>query len=338
MFKCIYGETANDMWIQAYNAVINSDSVGSRNGTTREILHAALSINDPVQKWVSCRTPPISIGYALADLIWILAGSDDAQVINYWNTALPNYAGEYRYYPGAYGNRIFYKHGINQLEKVYETLKNNPESRQAVIIIWDPKIDLPYCDGFSNNKDIPCNICSLIKVRNGKLEWTQIMRSNDLVLGLPYNIVQFTSIQEILASWLNVEVGTYNHISDSLHIYEEKLTSSGMNDLTVINGDSLGISKYDFPNVINILYKNMQIISQDTKLTTSQLVDISNQETGYEAYNNILRILCAYAANKRQDYEAREIIINLCTNQAYITMWNNWLPQYLGGKKHVKND
>lgn len=338
MFKCIYGETANDMWIQAYNAVINADSVDSRNGTAREILHAALSINDPVQKWVSCRIPPISIGYALAELIWILAGSDDAQIINYWNTALPNYAGEYRYYPGAYGNRIFYKHGINQLEKVYETLKNHPESRQAVIIIWDPKIDLPYCDGSPNNKDIPCNICSLIKVRNGKLEWTQIMRSNDLMLGLPYNIVQFTSIQEILASWLDVEVGTYNHISDSLHIYEEKVTSSGMSDLTVINGDSLGISKYDFSNVVNTLYKNMQIVSQDTKLTTSQLVDISNQETGYEAYNNILKILCAYAANKRQDYEARETIINLCTNQAYITMWNNWLPQYSGGKKHVKNN
>lgn len=338
MFKCIHGETANDMWIQAYNTVINADSVDSRCGITREILHAALSINNPVQKWVSCRTPPISIGYALAELIWILAGSDDAQVINYWNTALPNYAGEYRYYPGAYGNRIFYKHGINQLEKVYETLKNHPESRQAVIIIWDPKIDLPYCDGSPNNKDIPCNICSLIKVRNGKLEWTQIMRSNDLILGLPYNIVQFTSIQEILASWLNVKVGTYNHISDSLHIYEEKIASSGMNGLTVITGESLGISKRDFSHVVNMLYKNMQILSQDIKLTTSQLIDISNQETGYEAYNNILKILCAYTANKRQDYEARETIIKLCTNQAYITMWNNWLPQYSGGKKNVKNN
>ena len=65
---------------------------------------------------------------------------------------------------------------------------------------------------------------------------------------------------------------------------------------------------------------------------------LGRAETEYEAYNNILRILCAYAANKRQAYEARDIIINSCTNQAYITMWNNWLPQYSGGKKHVKNN
>ena len=35
------------------------------------------------------------------------------------------------------------------------------------------------------------------KVRQGKLEWSQIMRSNDVLLGMPYNFIQFTGLQEI---------------------------------------------------------------------------------------------------------------------------------------------
>lgn len=338
MFKCIQGKTANDVWEQSYNLVKCGDCVNSRNGKNREILHAALSIENPVQKWVSCRYPPISIGYALAELIWILNGSDDAKVINYWNVALPNYAGTYPYYPGAYGNRIFYKHGINQLEKVYETLKNNKESRQAVILIWDPKIDLPYCNGEPNNNDIPCNICSMIKVRNDKLEWTQIMRSNDLVLGLPYNIVQFTSIQEILASWLKIDVGTYNHISDSLHIYEKKTNNLTSTNIKVVNEDSLGIEKKDFINVVGLLYERMELIANSSEINDDFLIEMSNKDTGYKSYNNILKIICAYAANKSQHLKARDFIISKCSNIAYVTMWNNWIKYFPGGNNYVKNN
>lgn len=45
------------------------------------------------------------------------------------------------------------------------------------------------------------------------------MRSNDMIWGMPCNFVHFTTFQEIFAGWLGVEVGSYNHISDSLHIY-----------------------------------------------------------------------------------------------------------------------
>jgi thymidylate synthase len=48
------------------------------------------------------------------------------------------------------------------------------------------------------------------------------MRSNDLFKGLPYNLIQFTTLQEIIAGWLRIEVGSYNHISDSLHLYESE--------------------------------------------------------------------------------------------------------------------
>lgn len=45
------------------------------------------------------------------------------------------------------------------------------------------------------------------------------MRSNDVHRGLPYNVVQFTTLQEVMAGWLGLEVGGYHHWSDSLHLY-----------------------------------------------------------------------------------------------------------------------
>ena len=55
------------------------------------------------------------------------------------------------------------------------------------------------------------------------------MRSNDVLLGTPYNFVQYTSLQEILAGWLDIGVGSYNHYSDSLHLYERDIKKIGIN-------------------------------------------------------------------------------------------------------------
>jgi len=332
MFNYIQGETANDVWIKAFDSVMKSSDVNSRVGCAREVLHAALSINNPIQRWISQKNPPISISYALADFIWTMSGSNDATIINYWNPSLHKFSGSYSNYPGAYGDRIIHRYGINQLEKVYDTLKNNPESRQAVILIWDPRTDLPQIKGEPNNEDIPCNLCSMVKVRNNRLEWTQIMRSNDLVLGFPYDIVLFTSLQEVLSSWLHLEVGSYNHISDSLHIYNDKVDKIGIVSNNLYNSDSLRVEHDDYRNVIDMIFYNMKRISKEDDLSSEDLVLISKMDTGYESYNNILKILCAYAANKKQATSIRDKIVTSCTNIAFTEMWNTWLNHYGGGK------
>ena len=333
MFTVISGKNANEVWSKALDIVTVSSDAESRAGNTKELLHAAISIEDPINKWVTCRNPPISIAFALAELIWILSESDDASVINYWNPSLHKYAGDYANYPGAYGKRIGYTYNMDQLEKIYETLYNHPESRQAVLLIWNPSTDLPQNKGVPNNDDIPCNICSMIKVRNECLEWTQIMRSNDLSIGFPYDVVTFTSLQEILASWLDVKVGSYNHISDSLHIYESELTTINYTDVEFINIESLAISKDDYKKVIGDIYNFMCEISHKEDLTIGELIRISDFDTGYRSYNNILKVLCAYAANKRKSIDAAERMIKSCTNSAYVSMWNNW-KKALGGKNN----
>lgn len=210
-----------------------------------EILHAAFTLTDPRQRWIVARYPALNPAFAIAEVIWILSGRNDAAFLNYWNSQLPKYAGTDVEYHGAYGYRLKKHFGIDQLERAYSALQHNPDSRQVVLQIWDSLKDFPDEGGNPVNADIPCNITSLLKIRDGKLEWMQIIRSNDLFRGVPYNFIQFTSIQEILAGWLNVELGSYNQISDSLHLYSEdaKIVNSNPSGDVEQNTDSLCLPK-----------------------------------------------------------------------------------------------
>jgi len=69
-------------------------------------------------------------------------------------------------------------------------------------------------------------VVALCVVQYARLEWSQIMRSNDIFKGLPYNFIQFTTLQEVLASWIGVVPGVYTHYADSLHLYEVDAASA----------------------------------------------------------------------------------------------------------------
>jgi len=54
------------------------------------------------------------------------------------------------------------------------------------------------------------------------LDWMQVMRSNDIILGLPYNFCQWLHVMEWVATRLRVPMGKYTLIQDSLHVYQDR--------------------------------------------------------------------------------------------------------------------
>lgn len=218
------GGTANAAWQSAVEQLLiqpDDDHQGGRGGATRELMHAAIVIQDPQQRWLTLRTPPLNPAFAVAELAWIFGGHNDAGFLNFWNRQLPRYAGYGATYAGAYGYRLRQQFGFDQLDRAYHALMHNPDSRQVVLQLWDARLDLPHEDGSPQSPDIPCNLTSLLKIRSGQLEWTQIMRSNDAFRGIPYNFIQFMTVQEVVAGWLDIPVGTYTHYADSFHAYAE---------------------------------------------------------------------------------------------------------------------
>lgn len=223
MFHTVEAKTANDLWMAAASLFRSGREDLHANrlaGGSRELHHVALSIENPRQRWVFARQPAINPVFALAEVVWIVSGRNDAAFLTHWNKALPTFSGTATELHGAYGYRLRNHFGLDQLTKVTQALSASPFSRQAVLQVWDPRIDLPAADGTPVSSDIPCNVQSCLKIASGRLEWLQVIRSNDLFLGLPYNLIQWTTLQEILAGWIGVQVGTYNQVSDSLHDYD----------------------------------------------------------------------------------------------------------------------
>lgn len=229
------GRNINKIYRKIYDTVESEGKVVSPRGKeTLELNPVVIKITNPRERFCSAR-PGFNLPFSIAEVLWILEGRGDAKMITHYLKGFGQFLDEgYDEFNGAYGNRIRrwgydvrHTHNylvpqkvasvyeVDQLEEVYKKLKADPDTRQAVMMLWNPAID----NGRVTN-DTPCNNWSHLMIRDGKLNWTQVIRSNDLILGTPQNIFQFTMLQEILAGWLDVEVGHYIQMSDSLHLYK----------------------------------------------------------------------------------------------------------------------
>ena len=327
MIRTFSGPTADHVWQQMVDAFRQSDDIcsqDSRDGPTKEILHVAISVEDPRQRWVVSRKPPINVAFALAEIVGIMNGRRDLKFLKFWNQKLPHFVGTGPKLHGAYGYRLRAHLDVDQLKRAYEALQVNPDTRQVVLQIWDSSIDLPQCDGLPANQDIPCNIASLLKVRNGKLEWTQIIRSNDLFLGVPYNFVQFTCLQEIMAGWLGIECGSYNQISDSLHLYDrdmKKVFNSMRSSDLYSNPDSLALPWEESEQAFREMEHRIERMIKP-ELCPNELERLSKWDTAPQAYQNILAVLVARALHRHGHIETAKAVMSSCTNPVYHELWS----------------
>lgn len=101
----------------------------------------------------------------------------------------------------------------NQIEAVIQELKRNPYSRRAVIRVAEPN------DILMN--DPPCLQLIQYQLRDNCLDCTVYFRSNDLWEATFMNAFALIEIQQLIASELNVLVGTYRHIAENAHIYKK---------------------------------------------------------------------------------------------------------------------
>jgi thymidylate synthase len=120
----------------------------------------------------------------------------------------------------AYGARLFKPHDaiaqrrFVQWDYIVNELRNDPDSRRAVMHLRTPN------DSVDAKLDVPCTLALQFFIRDNKLHQVVHMRSSDVIFGIAYDVPAFTLFQEILANELDVDLGTYTHVSNSLHIYE----------------------------------------------------------------------------------------------------------------------
>jgi thymidylate synthase len=186
--------------------------------------------------------------------------------------------------------------------------------------------DFPDEEGRPASQDILCNVLSMLKIRDGRLEWTQVMRSNDLFRGVPYNFVQFTVLQEVIAGWLGLEVGAYDHVSDSLHVYEgdfEALKGFDTRVQAAPNTHSLRLPKEESDEAFAALERRLDAMTADW-LTEKGMQKLLEGNSLPEAFQNFLRVAAADSARRRGWTGLSEDIIGRCTVGALLRIWEEW--------------
>lgn len=196
--------------------------------------------------------------FHLAESLWMLLGRGDAAFLNRFISNFgERFAEEDGMVHGAYGRRwrnhfideskLVHDAGYNdepcmdQLDIIIKELRSNPSSRQVVLTMWDPEVDL----GVIGLKDRPCNTQVYFRIRdtayrsppvtdqnsaehearitdgrNLVLDMTVCCRSNDIIMGAyGANAVHFSVLQEYVAAMVGCEVGFYYQVSNNFHMY-----------------------------------------------------------------------------------------------------------------------
>jgi thymidylate synthase len=211
-----------------------------KNGTLEEsragmVLVSPLPVTTvyekPTERVLFSATRNANPFFHLMESLWMLAGRQDAHFLN---TFIHDFGKRFAESDGsihdAYGHRWRRHFEMDQLEEIIWILKQDPGSRQAVLQMWDPEVDL----GTHILKTRPCNTCAYFRVNNEKLEMMVSCRSNDIIFGCyGANAVHFSILQEYIAAAVGFPVGRYYQVSYNYHAYVdvfEKYENADLHD------------------------------------------------------------------------------------------------------------
>lgn len=220
----VVGRNINEAWPKGTELLKQyGKQRSSRNGDVVELNSCVVTIYlQPTERVLFCPVRDANPFFHLFEGLWILAGRNDVAFPSQFAKQLTAYSDNGVTFHAAYGHRMRHHPTIgDQLEQAIDLLKRDPDSRRAVVSIWETAQDLAVA-----SKDLPCNTHLYFKLdHNGQLRMTVCNRSNDIVWGLyGANAVHWSMVMEYVAARLAVPVGTMTTVSDSFHAYLDNPT------------------------------------------------------------------------------------------------------------------
>lgn len=149
------------------------------------------------------------------ELLWMISGSTNIKYLNDNGVTIwDEWADSNGELGPVYGSqwRNFNGEGVDQIKELEYELKNNPHSRRLILSAWNPaqtkKMALP-----------PCHMFAQFYVDEGELSCQMYQRSADMFLGVPFNMVQYAVLTQMLAKVCGYGVGYLHHIIGDAHLY-----------------------------------------------------------------------------------------------------------------------
>ena len=194
---------------------------GQEFAGTRALFNVGFTIGAPLDRGIKTPFRKFNDDYASAEWLWYLSGDPRISALGTLYGKVPAIWEKMQDSEGKvrsnYGWQWEREH---QLDKVVAMLKERPDTRQAVISIYDGK----EISSYSN--DTPCTYAINFTILDGKLNMSVLMRSNDLWFGFCIDQYCFSKLQEMISNRLSIPIGTYYHHATNLHIYNNQLNKN----------------------------------------------------------------------------------------------------------------
>lgn len=228
MIKDIYYHDFDSAYIYTLEHLLNrpdSKIINRKGQGLHECQNYMFKIHNLDFPYAFCRNP--SFKYLIGELIFYLRGENKLENISNYSKFWKKCSDDGETLNSCYGYYIFHKptplflnnRFANQFEYCLEALRGNLLSKKAVMTIYNGG------EHSYKTNDNPCTMYLNFAVRDGKLNMTTCMRSNDIWFGTTYDVPFFVFVQKMMLAELQrdfpeIELGTYTHFANSLHLYD----------------------------------------------------------------------------------------------------------------------
>lgn len=191
---------------------------GDRTGTgTRSVFGYQMRF-DLAEGFPVITTKRLHLKSIIHELLWFLKGDTNIRYlkengVSIWDEWAdengdlgPVYGAQWRSWPDYDGGHI------DQITKLVESIKTNPNSRRHIVTAWNPALvddmALP-----------PCHCLFQFYVADGRLSCQLYQRSADIFLGVPFNIASYALLTQMIAQVTGLEPGDFVHTLGDAHLY-----------------------------------------------------------------------------------------------------------------------
>ena len=181
---------------------------------TKALFNVGFTIENPMDNHISYEQRNWKHEYAEAEWKWYLSGDNNINKLGEIYGKVPEIWKRMADTKGYVNSNYGWQWQRNkQLARIIDMLRNNNNTRQAAISIYDAKEIKSY------KYDTPCTYAVQFTIVDNKLNMCVTMRSNDLWYGFCNDQYCFSMLQQLVARELNIPVGTYFHFAHNLHLY-----------------------------------------------------------------------------------------------------------------------
>ncbi len=167
-------------------------------------------------------TKKIHLKSVIHELLWFLSGDSNIRYlkdngVSIWDEWAdengdlgPVYGVQWRSWPTPDGQHI------DQISRVVEQIRRNPDSRRIMVTAWNPaEVDAMALP--------PCHAMFQFYVAEDKLSCQLYQRSADIFLGVPFNIASYALLTLMVAQVTGLKPGEFIHTLGDAHLYSNHL-------------------------------------------------------------------------------------------------------------------